>query len=61
LAAILVAGVRVGGGILGQGLFIGWRVGHAQVGADHIHDGLPLVRGVSRQASRSVWTRASSV
>jgi len=48
LAAILVTRVRFGEGILGRGLFIGWHVGHAQVGADHIHDGLTLLRGVLR-------------
>lgn len=50
LALFVVAAARFGGGILGRGLFVGWCVRHAQVGADHVHDDLTLLRGVLRQA-----------
>jgi hypothetical protein len=54
LAAILVASVRFGGGILDRGLFLGWRVGHTQVGADHIRYGLAVFDGAVRQAFQGV-------
>jgi hypothetical protein len=48
LAAILIACVFFGGGILGRRLVLWWRIRHAQVGADHIDDGLTLLWGVLR-------------
>ena len=42
LAPLLVPGVGFGGRVLARGIVVRWGVGHAQVGADHIDDGLSL-------------------
>jgi hypothetical protein len=42
LAALLVVVMHVLGGVLTRCLIVRWGVRHPQVGADHIHDGLPL-------------------
>ena len=54
LAAVLVACVRFGWGILGRGLFARWRVWHAQVGADYIHNGLAVLDGAVCQSLQGV-------